>query len=108
MPRWRRCLRITRGCSTRTNVTREYETLRFPTKLDRKAIEQRLIEVRERAAQASVPELAAVFAGLETMSAPQIATAVLDALAWLEGKADLADLTKQVEIVALNLRNLKG
>jgi prophage DNA circulation protein len=86
----------------------KYETLRFPTRLDRKAIEQRLIDVREKAAQANVADLAAFFAGLETMSAPQIATAVLDALAWLEGKAELADLTKQVEIVALNLKNLKG
>lgn len=84
-----------------------YETLRFPTKLDRKAIEARLLEVREKAAQAGAPELAGYFAGLETMSAPQIATAVLDALAWLEGKAELAELTKNVEIVALNLRNLK-
>lgn len=86
----------------------QYETLRFPTKLDRKAIEERLAQVREKAAQADVPKLAAFFTGLDAMSAPQIATAVLDALGWLEGKAELADLTKQVEIVALNLRNLKG
>jgi hypothetical protein len=88
-------------------MKRGYETLRFPTKLDRKAIEERLLEVREKAAQANEPELAAFFAGLETMSAPQIATAVLDSLAWLENKVELEELTKHVEIVALNLRNLK-
>jgi hypothetical protein len=84
-----------------------YETLRFPTRLDRKAIEARLLQVREKAAEAGEPELAAFFAGLEEMSAPQVASAVLGALAWLEGKAALAELTKQVEIVALNLKNLK-
>ena len=88
-------------------MRKEYETLRFPAKLDRKAIEQRLLQLRERAAQENLPELAAFFAGLESMSAPQIASAVLDALAWLEGRGELAELTKQVEIVALNLRKLK-
>ena len=84
-----------------------YETLRFPTRLDRKAIEERLLEVRRKAFETGQPELAAFFAGLEGMSAPQVATAVLAALGWLEGNAELAELTKQVEIVALNLKNLK-
>lgn len=84
-----------------------YETLRFPTRLDRKAMEERLRQVREKALEMGQLELAAFFAGLDGMSAPQIATAVLGALAWLEGKDQLSDLTKQVEIVALNLRNLK-
>ena len=85
-----------------------YETLRFPTRLDRKAIEERLLQVRKRAEETGQPDLAAFFTGLEEMSAPQVATAVLGALAWLEGKAELAELTKQVEIVALNLKNLKA
>ena len=89
-------------------VANEYETLRFPTQLDRPAIEKRLIEVREKATQANLPELAAFFAGIEAMSAPQLATSVIGALTWLEGKGVPAELTKQVEIVALNLKNLKG
>lgn len=89
-------------------MANEYETLRFPTNLDRQGIEKRLIEVREKAAQADLPELAAFFAALETMSAPKIATAVIGALGWLEGKGVPVEISRQVEIVALNLKNLKS
>jgi hypothetical protein len=89
-------------------VTNEYETLRFPTKLDRQAMEQRLIQVREKAEAAGLIELVGFFTGLEAMSPPQFATAVIGALTWLEGKPEVAHLTKQVEIVALNLKNLRA
>jgi len=83
------------------------ETLRWPTNLDRAAIVQRLVQVREAAASRGLPEVAARFAGAETMTAPQIGAGVISALTWLQGKPEHRELATRLEMVAMNLKNLK-
>jgi hypothetical protein len=85
----------------------EYETLRWPTNLDRAAIENRLVEVREVARQHGLTHLVSLFENLERMNAGQIGTHVVEALTWLQGKPEHRPLTMQLEMVAMNLKNLK-
>jgi hypothetical protein len=82
------------------------ETLRWPTSLDRPAIEQRLISARRSAEQKGLTEVAAILAGVETLPPAGIAKSVMAALRWLEGKSELRAFTLQLEMVALNLKNL--
>ena len=88
----------------------EDETLRFPTNLDHAAIVARLARVRDSARAGGLAELAARFASLETMSAPQIGAAVIGALTWLQERHDLGTqggaLARELEMVAMNLKNL--
>ena len=83
------------------------ETLRWPTSLDRPAIERRLIQARETAERTGLVEVAAILAGVERMAPAQIAKSVMAALHWLEGKRELRSFTLQLEMVALNLKNLR-
>ena len=83
------------------------ETLRWPTNLDRPAIEQRLIQARLTARQTGLTEVAAALDGVERKPPAQIAMSVMAALRWLEGKTELRAYTLQLEMVALNLKNLK-
>lgn len=81
----------------------EYETLRWPTNLDRAGIEKRLEQVRD----SGVPELAGRFTKLDKMTAAQLGTAVVAALGWIQGKPEHRALAMQLEMVAMNLKNLK-
>jgi hypothetical protein len=88
------------------------ETIRWPTNLDRAAIEQRLARVAEMAAEHRMPQLAERFASVSEMSAAQIASHVVGALAWLVNRpapdrASVEAISKELEMVALNLKNLK-
>ena len=83
------------------------ETLRWPTNLDRAAIEVRLVEVRDMARAQGLGEVAALFDQLEKMSGAQVGTAVVSALTWLQEKPEHRPLTMQLEMVAMNLKNLK-
>ncbi len=83
------------------------ETLRWPTNLDRSAIEQRLIQARATAEKQGWKEVAALLAGVETKSAPEIAKSVMAALDWLQRQPELRAFTLQLQMVALNLKNLK-
>jgi hypothetical protein len=85
----------------------ENETLRWPTNLDRKGIEQRLMQVREYAEARGLAELAGRFAYLENMSAAQIGASVVAALGMLQGQAEHRPICMQLEMVAMNLKNLK-
>lgn len=82
------------------------ETIRWPTNLDRAAIEDRLVQVRNAARGESLAELVALLDGVETKPAAQLASAVIGALGWLDGKGHEA-MEKQLQMVALNLKNLK-
>jgi hypothetical protein len=82
------------------------ETIRWPTNLDRAAIEERLVGVRNAARGAGLGELVALLEGAEMKPAAQLAAAVIGALGWLDGKGHDA-LEKQLQMVALNLKNLK-
>ena len=81
----------------------EYETLRWPTNLDRAGIEKRLVQVRD----SGIPEMAARFTDLEKMTAAQLGSAVVSALSWIQGKSEHRNIAMQLEMCAMNLKNLK-
>ena len=84
----------------------ENETLRWPTNLDHAGIVGRLVQARESARSAGLDELAARFAKVETMAKGQIGAAVVGALTWLQDKPEHRAITTQLEMVAMNLKNL--
>ena len=83
------------------------ETLRWPTNLDRAAINQRLIQARTTAAKDGLAEVAKLLLDVENQAPAHVAKAVMASLAWLQGKSELRQFTLQLEMVALNLKNLK-
>jgi hypothetical protein len=85
----------------------EEETLRWPTNLDRAGIENRLLEVRENARRFGMVEIVRLFENLGSMSAAQMGTSVVAALTVLQSKPGHRPLTVQLEMVAMNLKNLK-
>jgi len=87
--------------------TTQYETLRWPTNLDRAGIELRLVQVREYALANGLPEIAARFENLPALTAGQLGGAVLGALNSLQKSPQHRQATTQLEMVAMNLKNLK-
>jgi hypothetical protein len=90
----------------------ETETIRWPTNLDRKAIEVRLGKVAAKAAALELSEIEARFANVATLSAAQIASSVVSSLTWIFNQPEhervaWEAITKELEMVALNLKNLK-
>jgi hypothetical protein len=83
------------------------KTMRMVTNLDRKAIEAKLAEARTAAQSSTLAELAAMFAGVEGMPRAQIETRVANALKWLADKPQHQKITGTLELVELNLKNLK-
>lgn len=83
------------------------ETLRFPTNLDQAAIVRRLARIRDAAQANGHAELAARFAGVETMLPAQIGACVIGAMTWLQDKAEHRPVAIQLEMLAVNLKNLK-
>lgn len=88
-------------------MSSDNETLRWPTNLDRAAIQKRLAEARQSARDAGLTSVAFVLSDIENKRAAEIAKALMNALSLLEGKAGHEALTRRLEIVALNLKNLK-
>jgi hypothetical protein len=84
-------------------MNNEYETLRWPTNLDRAGIEKRLVELRE----SGVKELSDFFSGLEKMTPAQLGAAVVAAMGWVQGKPEHRPVAMQLEMVAMNLKNLR-
>ena len=83
------------------------KTLKLVTNLDRGAVEGRLSEIRKAAEAKSLSELASMFNGIEGMPRAQMETRVKNAIRWLLGKAEHQGLLAQLELVELNLPNLK-
>ena len=83
------------------------KTVRMVTNLDRKAIEAKLADVRKAAQAANLSELAGMFAGVEGMPKGQIETRVKNALQWLAEKPQHQRIIVELELVELNLKNLK-
>jgi hypothetical protein len=89
-------------------MTSESEkTMKLVTNLDRKAIEAKLAEVRSAAQGANLKELADMFNGIEGMPRAQIEQKVKNALKWLADKPQHYRIASQLDLVALNLPNLK-
>jgi len=85
----------------------EDKTVRLVRNLDRGAIEGKLAEVRAQGQSAGLAELAAMFNGVEGMPRAQMQTRVASALKWLADKPEHQKITAQLELVELNLPNLK-
>jgi hypothetical protein len=83
------------------------KTVRMVTNLDRKAIEGKLADVRKAAQAANLGELATMFRGVDGMPKAQIETRVKNALLWLADKPQHQRITIDLELVELNLKNLK-
>ena len=83
------------------------KTMKLVTNLDRKAIEGKLAEVRSAAQAANLKELADMFNGVEGMPRAQIEQKVKNALKWLADKPQHNRIASQLELVGLNLQNLK-
>ena len=88
-------------------MSNEYETLRWPTNMDRAAIVAKLAEIRETARSEGSLDLAAFFADVEVMSPPKVGASVISALTWLEGKPEYISFGTQLSMVAMNLKNLR-
>ena len=85
----------------------EERTMKLVTNLDRKAIEGKLAQVRSDAQSANLKELADMFNGIEGMPRAQIEQKVKNALKWLADKPQHNRIASQLELVGLNLPNLK-
>jgi len=83
------------------------KTMRIVRNLDRGAIEGKLAEVRSAAQSKNLPELASMFSGVEGMPRAQIETRVANALKWLADKPQHQGIAAQLELVEINLPNLK-
>ena len=83
------------------------ETLRWPTNLDRRGIESRLVQVRDGAKAQGLEPVAALFENVAALSAAQLGHNVLSALELLQETHQDHAITRQLEMVALNLKNLK-
>ena len=83
------------------------KTVRMVTNLDRKAIEGKLADVRKAAQSSNLSELASMFLGVEGMPRAQIEQRVKNALQWLADKPQHNRIATDLELVELNLKNLK-
>ena len=83
------------------------KTVRMVTNLDRAAVEGKLADVRKQAQGANLAELASMFAGVEGMPRAQIEQRVRNALKWLADKPQHQRITADLELVEINLKNLK-
>jgi hypothetical protein len=84
------------------------KTLKLVTNLDRGAIEARLADLRGKAQAANLGDLASMFAGVEGMPRAQMEERVRNALKWLADKPQHKALAAQLELVEINLPNLKS
>ncbi|MGH8669131.1 MAG: hypothetical protein ACREUN_06215 [Burkholderiales bacterium] len=83
------------------------KTLKLVTNMDRGAIEGRLAELRKAAQSSNLSELATLFNGIEGMPRAEMEKRVRNALKWLADKPQHNNLRGQLELVELNLPNLK-
>ena len=83
------------------------KTLKIVTNLDRAGIEARIAEVRKQAQNAKLNDLATALTGVEGMPRAQLETKLRSAIKWLADKPDHKHLAAQLEMLELNLPNLK-
>jgi hypothetical protein len=79
------------------------KTLKLVTNLDRAAIEARIADVRK----AAPPELAGLLAGAEGQPRAGMEAKIKAALKWAAAKPEHKNLMAQLEMIELNLPNLK-
>ena len=81
---------------------RENETLRSPPHLDRAGILRRLVEIREF----DPAGVGGYFGGIERMSTARIGARVIAALNSLQEKSGHPFVSEQLQLIAMNLKNL--
>lgn len=84
------------------DASTERESLRRPPHLEHAEIVRRLIEIRDFGPL----DTGAMLANVESTSPARIAAAVIVVLAWAQAKGGHEPLTHQLQILALNLKNL--
>ena len=83
------------------------KTVRMVTHLDRRAVEGKLAEVRQAAQAANLAEIAAMFTGIEGLPRVELEPKVNSALQILADKPQYKRITADLELVGINLKNLK-
>ena len=82
-------------------------TLKLVRNLDRAAIEKRLGDIRAAAQAKGLTELANMFTDTEGAPRAQLEQKIASGLKWLAGKPEHKGLEAQLELVEINLPNLK-
>ena len=88
-------------------MNNENETLRWPTNLDHDAIVRRLVEVRKAAEAGGFAALATQLADVEGMTPAHLGACVIAAIGLVQEKPEHRALATQLEMIAMNLKNLK-
>jgi hypothetical protein len=83
------------------------KTLKLVTNLDRAAIEARLADVRKAAQAANLADVVGALAGFEGAARPQMEQKVRAAYKAVATNAEHKGLAAQLELVEINLPNLK-
>jgi hypothetical protein len=83
------------------------KTLKLVTNLDRAAIEARLADVRKAVQAAGLADVAGALAGFEGAARAQMEEKVRGALRALATKPEHKGLSAQLELIEINLPNLK-
>lgn len=83
------------------------KTLKLVTNLDRAGIEARIAQIRSAAQAANLGDLAQMLTGVEGAPRAQLEAVVRGALKWLADKPEHKALAAQLELVELNLPNVK-
>jgi hypothetical protein len=83
------------------------KTLKLVTNLDRAAIEGRLGDVRKAAQAAGAGDVAGLLDGIEGKPRAEIEQKVRSAIKAVATKAEHKNLMAQLELIELNLPNLK-
>jgi hypothetical protein len=83
------------------------KTLKLVTNLDRGAVEARIAEVRKTAESRGLADLVTTLSGLEGKPRPEVEARVRSAFKLVAGKEQHKDLSALLELIELNLPNLK-
>ena len=83
------------------------KTMKLVTNLDRGAIEAKLLEIGNAALASGLTDLAKMFIGIEGLPRAQIEQRVSNAQKWLAGKPQHGALASLLDLVEMNLQNLK-
>ena len=83
------------------------KTMKLVTNLDRTAIEAKLREIGGDAAAAGLTEVAKMFVGVQGMPAAQIEQRVNNAMKWLADKPEHMRIAATLDLIGMNLKNLK-
>ena len=88
-------------------MSRYDKTLKLVTNLDRAGIESRLAEVRSAGSAAGLAGLVQLLAGIEGAPRAQLEHKVKSAVKWMADKPEHKHLSAMLELVEINLPNLK-